>query len=150
MPLVASHRETAGPARVEPGSYHDAVIVLLTDGENNTGPAPLDVAQLAADRGVRVFTIGLGTKNGVIVGYHGMRMHVRLDDKTLKAIANLTLGQYFFAGSGTELETVYKSLNKRVMLKRRNTEVTFVFAGLAALLVAVAGALSIRWSGRVA
>jgi Ca-activated chloride channel homolog len=79
-----------------------------------------------------------------------MRMRVRLDEKTLKDIANLTLGRYFYAGSGAELVTVYAALKSRVVLEEQRTEVTFLFAGVAALLVALAAGLSLWWSGRVA
>jgi Ca-activated chloride channel family protein len=126
------------------------VIVLLTDGQNTSGPSPLEAAQLAADRGVKILTVGFGTKNGVIIGYSGMRMRVSLDEKTLEDVANLTLGQYFYAGSGEELENVYEALRSRVVLEEQRTEVIFLFAGLAALLVTLASGLPMWWSGRVA
>jgi Ca-activated chloride channel family protein len=57
-------RPGVAPSPVPKGAYAPDIVVLLTDGANNTGPAPLDAAQQAADRGVRVFTIGFGTAGG--------------------------------------------------------------------------------------
>ncbi len=54
----------ASPTPVPRGAYAPDIIVLLTDGVSNSGPHPLDAAQQAADRGVRVYTIGFGTANG--------------------------------------------------------------------------------------
>ena len=56
---------------VPPGSYASAAIILLTDGQRNTGPDSLEAAKMAADRGVRVFTVGVGTKNGEVIGFEG-------------------------------------------------------------------------------
>src|SRR5262249_48756316 len=73
---------------VPPGSYEEAAILLMTDGQNTTGPDPMEVAQLAADRGVKVFTVGFGTEEGDVISIEGWRMRVRLDEATLKKIAN--------------------------------------------------------------
>src|SRR5207302_874369 len=69
-----------------PGSYTSAVIILLTDGQRTTGPDSLMAARLAAERGVRIFTVGVGTPEGKIVGFDGWSMHVRLDEETLRAL----------------------------------------------------------------
>src|SRR5687767_15612621 len=84
---------------VPPGSYSSAVIILLTDGQRTTGPDSIMAARLAADRGVRIFTVGVGTPEGKIVGFDGWSMHVRLDEETLRAVADLTRGEYFYAGA---------------------------------------------------
>src|SRR5947207_2923634 len=75
---------------VPPGSYGSAVIILLTDGQRTTGPDSVMAARLAAERGVRIFTVGVGTPEGKIVGFDGWSMHVRLDEETLRSIADLT------------------------------------------------------------
>ncbi len=103
---------------VPPGSYNSAAIILLTDGQRTTGPDSIEAAQMAADRGVRVFTVGFGTKGGETIGYEGWSMRVRLDEETLKAIANMTRGEYFYAGTATDLKKVYESLNSKFLLKR--------------------------------
>jgi Ca-activated chloride channel family protein len=75
---------------VEPGSYNSAAIIMLTDGQRTTGPDPLDAAKMAAERGVRVYTVGIGTTSGEIIGFEGWSMRVRLDEETLKNISVLT------------------------------------------------------------
>ena len=77
-----------------PGSYKSAVIVLMSDGQSNQGPDPLDVADKAANLGVRVYTVGVGTKEGAIIGFEGFSFRVILDEATLKAIAGKTAGTY--------------------------------------------------------
>ena len=72
---------------MEPGSYGSAAIIMLTDGQRTTGPDPIDAAKMAAERGVRVYTVGVGTKEGEIIGFEGWSMRVRLDEDTLKQVA---------------------------------------------------------------
>jgi Ca-activated chloride channel family protein len=132
-----------------PGSYASAVIVLLTDGQRTAGPDSLEAAKLAADRGVRIYTVGVGTPQGTIVGIEGWSMRVRLDEETLKSIANLTRGEYFYAGSAPDLKQVYRNLNSRFVLETRKTEVGALFTAAAALLVLAAAGLSLAWFGRL-
>ena len=72
---------------------------MLTDGQRTTGVDPLEAAKMAADRGVRVYTVGIGTVDGETIGFEGWSMRVRLDEETLKAIANKTSAEYFYAGT---------------------------------------------------
>ena len=95
-------------APVLPGSYNSAAIIMLTDGQRTTGPDPLDAAKMAADRGIRVYTVGIGTTSGEIIGFEGWSMRVRLDEETLKNISVLTHGEYFYAGSAEDLKKVYE------------------------------------------
>jgi Ca-activated chloride channel homolog len=110
----------------------------------------MTAAQMAADRGVKVFTVGFGTKNGEVIGFEGWSMRVQLDERTLQNIANLTQGQYFYAGSGADLMLVYEALKSRLVLEKRETEVTALFADLAGLLILLAVVLSVWWFGKVA
>ena len=135
---------------VPPGSYPSAAIVLLTDGARTTGPDSLEAAKMAADRGVRVYTVGIGTKEGETIGFEGWSMRVRLDEDTLKAVAGLTLADYFYAGSAEDLKKVYQGLGSRLAVERKETEVSALVAALAALLVIAAASLSVLWFGRVA
>ncbi|OGA41854.1 MAG: ABC transporter ATP-binding protein [Betaproteobacteria bacterium RIFCSPLOWO2_12_FULL_68_19] len=140
------------PAQVKPvppGSYASAVIVLLTDGQRTTGPDSLAAARMAAERGVRIYTVGVGTPEGKIVGIEGWSMRVGLDEETLKAIADLTRGEYFYAGSAPDLKDIYESLRSRFVLERRRTEVTALFCAAAAALVLVSAALSLAWFNRI-
>lgn len=134
---------------VPPGSYNSAAIILLTDGQRTTGPDSLEAARMAADRGVRVFTVGVGTKDGETIGFGGWSMRVRLDEETLKNIANLTHGEYFYAGTATDLVKVYKTLNSRLVLEKKETEITALLSAAAAVMVLLAAALSLLWFNRI-
>jgi Ca-activated chloride channel family protein len=134
---------------VPPGSYNSAAIILLTDGQRTTGPDSLEAARMAADRGVRVFTVGVGTKDGETIGFEGWSMRVRLDEETLKNIATLTHGEYFYAGTATDLVKIYKSLNSRLVLEKKETEITALLAAAAAAMVLLAAALSLLWFNRI-
>ena len=134
---------------VEPGSYNNAVVILLSDGQRTTGPDPIEVAKLAADRGVRVYTVGFGTLNGEIIGFEGWSFRVRLDEETLKTVAQMTRGEYFYAGTATDLKKVYQTLNSRLSLEKKETEIAALFAGVAALFAVVSGLLSLLWFNRI-
>jgi Ca-activated chloride channel family protein len=139
----------APPKPVPPGSYTSAVIILLTDGQRTTGPDPIEAAKMAAERGVRVFTVGVGTPQGEVIGFEGWSMRVRLDEDTLKQIANLTQGEYFYAGTAVDLKKIYQNLNSRLVLERKETEVSAIFAAAGALLALVAAGLSVLWFHRI-
>jgi len=134
---------------VPPGSYPSAVIILLTDGQRTTGPDSIEAAKMAADRGVRVFTVGVGTPQGEIIGFEGWSMRVRLDEETLKQIANITHGEYFYAGNAVDLKKIYENLNSRLVLEKKETEISALFAGLGALLAVIAASLSVLWFHRI-
>jgi Ca-activated chloride channel family protein len=134
---------------VPPGSYGSAAIILLTDGQRTTGPDVLEAARFAADRGVRVYTVGIGTPDGEIMGFEGWRMRVKLDEETLKNVASITHGQYFYAGNAADLKKVYKSLNSRFTMEKKETEVTALFAAVAALLAVTSALLSLLWFNRI-
>jgi Ca-activated chloride channel family protein len=134
---------------VEPGSYSSGAIIMLTDGQRTTGPDPLDAAKMASQRGVRVYTVGVGTTSGETIGFEGWSMRVRLDEETLKQVALLTRAEYFFAGTAQDLLKVYESLSSKLVVERKDTEVTALFGLLAAALVVAAAALSLWWFGRV-
>jgi Ca-activated chloride channel family protein len=142
-PPASSHKP------VPPGSYASAVIILLTDGQRTTGPDSIQAAKMAAERGVRIYTVGVGTPEGKVIGFEGWSMRVRLDEETLKAVADITRGEYFYAGNAVDLKKVYQALNAKLILERKKTEITALFAGLAALLAVVSAALSLAWFHRV-
>ena len=134
---------------VPPGSYGSGAIILLTDGQRTTGPDPIDAAKMAADRGVKVFSVGIGTKDGETIGFEGWSMRVRLDEDTLKNISNLTRAEYFYAGTAEDLKKVYQSLSTRLVVEKKETEISGLFAAAGALLVLLAAGLSVAWFGRV-
>jgi len=134
---------------VSPGSYNAAAIILLTDGQTTTGPDPVEAARLAAARGVRVFTVGVGTDNGQILTGEGWSMRVRLDEDALKAIADLTRAEYFYAGTAVDLKKVYQSLRSKLVMQRKETEITALFSAIAAATVLLSATLSLLWFNRV-
>jgi Ca-activated chloride channel homolog len=135
---------------VPPGSYPSAAIILLTDGQRTTGPDSLDAAKMAADRGVRIYTVGIGTKEGETIGFEGWSMRVRLDEETLKSIANMTRADYFYAGTAQDLKKVYQGLSTRLIVEKKETEMSGLLAVIGAALVVLAAGLSVWWFGRVA
>lgn len=135
---------------VQPGSYTNAVIVLLTDGQATTGVDPLQAGQTAADYGVRVFTVGFGSPEGATVDFGGFTMRAQPDLDTLKKIADTTNAQFFDAQSADDLTQVYKSLSAKLTSERKLTEISFIFAGIGALLAMAAAGLSLLWFGRIA
>jgi Ca-activated chloride channel family protein len=142
-------KPTVAPHAVQPGSYKSAAIILLSDGESNAGPDPLEVAHTAAEYGVRVFTVGLGTAAGDVIQGEGWSMRVALDERTLKSIADITGGEYLHARTAPDLKKVYESLSAKLTLERRETEITALFAALAALVATLAGGLSLAWFNRL-
>jgi len=134
---------------VPPGSYTAAAIILLTDGQTTTGPDPVEAARLAAERGVRVFTVGVGTDSGQILTGEGWSMRVRLDEDALKAIADLTRAEYFYAGTAMDLKKVYQSLRSKLVMEKKETEITALFSAIAAATVLLSAGLSLLWFNRV-
>ena len=135
---------------VAPGSYTGGGIVLLSDGRRTVGPDPLQAARMAADHGVRVFTVGFGSKNPKPSDLQGMSFFALLDEDTLKGIASLTGGEYFYAGTAEDLKKVYASLRAKFALEARETEVTALLSAAAALLLMAAAVLSLLWFPRQA
>lgn len=130
---------------VVPGSYTSGAIILMSDGQSTMGPKPLDAAQVAAEHGVRVFTIGFGTKEGATVRVMGMSIFVRLDEATLKGIADITKGAYMHAGTAAELKQAYQDLTTRMIVERKEVELSFAFAAFGMLLLLAALGLSLYW-----
>ena len=145
----AANPEKPSFKAVPPGSYASAVIILLTDGQSNVGPDPIEAARMAAERGVRVYTVGFGTTEGEIIRFEGWSMRVRLDEQTLNKIAELTQGEYYYAGSATDLKKVYETLSSRLVFVTRETEITALFSAAAALMALIAGLLSVWWFNRI-
>jgi Ca-activated chloride channel family protein len=168
-PSLSEFSTGIAPTPVPDGAYAPAIIVVLTDGVSNAGPLPLEAAQQAADRGVRVYTIGFGTVSGGSgpipfcgqqtqgndpfggqpfgggsgFGFGGFRRGI--DEETLRQVADLTGGEYYAAESAGELHDVFQNLPTSLITRHETTEISFAFAALGALLVALALWLSLRW-----
>ena len=134
---------------VTPGSYTSAAIIMLTDGQRTTGVDPIEAAKLAADRGVRIYTVGIGTVDGETIGFEGWSMRVRLDEETLKAIATRTNAEYFYAGTAADLKKVYDTLSTRLTVEKKETEISGLLALAAAALSLLSAGLSLLWFNRI-
>jgi Ca-activated chloride channel homolog len=145
----AAAQDGAAAKPAAPGSFPSAAIVLLTDGQRTAGPDAVEAARFAADRGVRVYTVGIGTTRGTTIGFEGWSMHVKLDEDTLKQIATVTRGDYFQAATAPELAKVYANLSTRLSVEKKESEITALFAAAGAVLAAVAAALSLLWYNRI-
>jgi Ca-activated chloride channel family protein len=135
---------------VAPGSYESAAIILLSDGRRTTGVDTLEAAKMAADRGVRIYVVGLGSVNGDTASSEAMPIYLQLDEPTLREVARMTGGEYHHAGTAEQLRGVYEKLGSRMQVVTRETEVTGLLALLAAVLAVTAAALSALWFGRLA
>ncbi len=168
---VIPGRPGVEPDPVVKGAYVPDIVVLLTDGANNAGPAPLDAAQQAVDRGVRVYTIGFGTAAGAELdavcrqqfigneppgaggfggfggfgGGGGGGFRRGIDEDTLTAVANATGGKYYPAESAGQLEDVFRGLPTTTITKSEPVEVSAGFVGLGTLLAGAALLLGRLW-----
>ncbi|MBI5649093.1 MAG: VWA domain-containing protein [Chloroflexi bacterium] len=151
------------PTPVPPGYHVPAIIVLLTDGQNTTGTLPIVAAQKAVERGVRVYTIGVGTLQGVTMqgGFGGQGgpgggppgggggFRAVLDEKTLKAVAEMTDAEYFHASDEDALIRIYQNLDTQLILRTQRTEITSFFTAGAIALLLIGGTLSLFWFNRL-
>jgi Ca-activated chloride channel family protein len=163
-PVITDTSLGIQPTPVPKGAYAPSIIVLLTDGASNQGPFPLEAAQQAVDRGVRVYTIGFGTAEGGSIecgpfqgrdpfgsggrrfgGGGGGRWRRGIDEPTLMEIADMTGGTYYSAESANELQDVFQSLPTYLITKHETQEISVAFVALGALLAAIAMALSLIW-----
>jgi Ca-activated chloride channel family protein len=140
---------TPTPTPVPAGTYTSAVIVLLTDGENNESPDPATQAQAAADQGIRIFTVGLGSPAGTTVNLNGFQVHTQLNEPLLQQIADTTKGTYFRAEDAQQLHSIYANLDTRLVVEPQKIEITALFAGASILLLAAGGMASLLWLGRL-
>ena len=134
---------------VPAGTYTSAIIVLVTDGENTTNPDPLAAAQKAAERGVRIHTVGVGSPTGAILEVDGFTVFTQLDEATLQQISAMTDGVYYNAASEEDLRAVYEKIEPQLIIKREQTEVTAILAGVSILLLLIGGFYSLFWFGRI-
>jgi Ca-activated chloride channel family protein len=140
---------TPKPTPMPAGVYRPAVIVLLTDGENNTDPDPLDAAQAAADRGVRIHTVGIGSAEGTTLEIEGFAVHTQLDEALLQQISEATGGTYYNAENEQDLFRIYENLDPQWVAKPEKMEVTSIFAGVSILILLVGSTFSLLWFSRV-
>ena len=137
------------PPIVPPGTFAPAAIVLLSDGENNQRPDPVAAARGAAERGIRIFTVGLGTEAGTTLEVEGFRVHSALDETALRQIADITDGTYYAASEPDRLTSIYDDIETRFVIRPEATEITSFMAGAGLGLLALGGLASLLWFGRL-
>jgi Ca-activated chloride channel homolog len=130
-----------------------AIIVLLSDGANSTGTAdPIEAAYEAQGRGIPIYTIALGTQDGVVEvpDQQGRirRVNVPPDEETLQQISDITEGKFFAAPSADDLKTVWEDLGSKIGFDTREAEKGYWFALGGAVMVLIAGGLSLWWFNR--
>ncbi len=140
---------TPTPTPVPRGIHTPAVIVLLTDGENNEPPNPLEAAQTAADRGVRLYPVGLGSPTGTTLDINGFTVYTQLNEAMLQQIAQITEGTYYTAQSEEDLRSVYADVGSTLIFKPEQTEITAILAGLGLLVLLMGGLFSLWWFNRL-
>jgi Ca-activated chloride channel homolog len=112
-------------------------------------PDPLAAAKFAADRGVRIHTIAIGSAAGTNLTVNGFTVHTQVDEVTLQKIAKMTDGLYFNAETEEDLRSIYESIEPGFKINKDETEVTAVFAGISILILLVGGMLSLLWFSHV-
>jgi Ca-activated chloride channel family protein len=137
------------PTPVPDGVFEPAIIVLLTDGENTAEPAPLEAAQAARERGIRVDTVGIGSPDGTVLEVEGFAVHTQLDESMLRAISERTSGTYHAAAEADDLTAIYDEVGSRLVIRTDPFELTPLFAALGFVLLLIGGLVSLRWLGRM-
>jgi Ca-activated chloride channel homolog len=138
----------------DPSSERPSAVLLLSDGFNTAGATePMEAAEQAEELSIPVFTIALGTPDGVVEleDQFGNPRLVRVppDYETLRSIAETTGAEYFEAPTESDLDRVYAELGSRIGFVEEDEEITYAFAAAAALLAIAAGALALIWNGRL-
>ena len=136
------------PADATQAQHKSAMIVVLTDGENNESPDPLEAAKSAADAGVRIYTIGIGTPEGTTLHIDGFVIHSQLNAPMLQQMADLSGGTYFNARTEEDLTRIYSEIKPELVIKAEETEITAILAGAGILILMIGGMLSLLWFGR--
>jgi Ca-activated chloride channel family protein len=138
-----------GASQLKIEDYSSAVVMLFTDGENTDSPDPTQVAQLAADAGVRVYPIGIGSPEGTTITVDGFNIVTQLDEATLQAIAKDTNGTYYPAQDAQDLQDIYKKVNLQLTTRGEQMEITSIVGGVSSLLLLIGAVLALVWYGRV-
>ena len=148
QPETVSERSSLEAESGSADSFASAIIVLLTDGENTESIDPIEAAQIAIDRGVRVHTVGIGTRDGTTVEVEGFNLFTQLNEPILQEIALQTEGTYFSLSDIEGISAIYDDLNKEFTVEPREIEVTSLVGAFSAFLLLAGGALSLLWFGR--
>jgi Ca-activated chloride channel family protein len=143
-----SPEPTASPTPAPPGSHDEATIVLISDGENNERPDPVAAAQAAADRGIRIVTVGVGTTAGTTLDLDGFRVQTALDEPMLQQVAELTDGSYQPAAE-LDVPAIYRKLATHLVARDANVELTGLLAALGLVFLLGGVTLTLARGGRL-
>jgi Ca-activated chloride channel homolog len=133
-----------------PEEKSPAAVVLLSDGTNTSGETmPLEAAQKAREQGIPVYTVALGTPEGVVEEFGGGYKPAPPDKKTLRRIAEITGGKFFASSSAADLARVYDNLGSSLGFANEKREVTLAFVAAAFALLTASGTLSVLWFNRL-
>jgi len=146
---VPPNATAADLENVDIGYYGSSAIVLLSDGENTSGPDAAAVAALASTAGVHIYSIGIGSPQGTVLQIDGFQVATALDEQALTEIASVTNGSYYSAQDTATLAQIYQDLDLRTVSEPKKTEVTALFAAISTGLLLAGGALSVVWFGRL-
>jgi Ca-activated chloride channel family protein len=137
------------PTPVPRGTYIPAAIILLSDGQNNENPDPLTAARAAIDRGVRVYTVGIGSAAGTTLHINGFNIFTQLNEQMLKEVSQVSDGAYYNAENQEDLLKIYENLGTQLVVKPEKTEVTSLFAGAGIFILLLGGVFSMVWLNRL-
>jgi Ca-activated chloride channel homolog len=126
-----------------------SAIVLLSDGSATDGDAQFRAAEEARRQRIPIYTVALGTPEGMVTLPGGRSLNVPPDPEALERIARMSGGSAFRAEDADELTGVYERLGSQIGTKEERREVTSAFAGGGLLLLLAAVAGSLRWAGRL-
>ncbi|UOD50293.1 vWA domain-containing protein [Orrella daihaiensis] len=133
-----------------PGSNRSQAMVLISDGGSNMGPDIMQMADLASQFGVRIHTIGIGTKEGAVVKAEGVSQRVRLESGVLADIADLTLGTYYESVSSSDLLQIFEAIEASVTFDRRQSMEISALLLLSGVLLLLVGMGAKLWrQGRI-
>lgn len=138
-----------GTPTIDIGHHPSSVILLLTDGENTSSPDPLEIAQLAAEAGIRIYPVGIGSTEGAILEIEGYQVVTQLNETALQEIADLTNGAYYHAVDEESLKDIYENVDLRLEIRGEKMEITSMIAGAALVFFLIGGTLSLFWFGRM-
>jgi Ca-activated chloride channel family protein len=136
-------------AQLPEGPYPSAVIVMLSDGEDNQSIDPLLAAQAAAERTVRIDALGFGTSTGTTIEVEGFSVHTMLQEGTLQQITQATGGTYYPAQSEQDPQAVYANLTPQLVVKSEMMEITSILAGASVLVMLIGSLFSLLWFNRL-
>lgn len=141
-----SFEEGVQPFEIE--DYSSAVVLMLTDGENLGPPEPLEIAQVAADAGVRFYPVGIGSTTGSVIEIEGFNILTQLNETILQEIASITNGSYYHAEDEESLQEIYDNVDLQLTIDGEKVEITSIVAGIGLIFFLIGGVLTLFWFGR--